>query len=293
VILRSVLFAPANHARHAEKALTGPNDGVILDLEDAVSVGQKPRARMAARDLVQNRIEGGPVVFVRINALNTPFAYDDLREVVVLGLDGIVLPKVESASQVQTVDWMLQQMERERDMRPGSISIVPIVETALGLSRIEEIAAAPRVRRVSFGAGDFTLDTAMRWSPGNEGVLWGRIRVVIASRAAGLDAPLDTVFPDLADREGFTRDAEMGKKLGFQGKSCIHPSQVEMANRIFSPSAEEVEEARCLVEAFEHALAEGSASIQVAGQFVDYPVAERARRIVDLAERVKVREAVA
>lgn len=293
MILRSVLFAPANHARHAEKALTGPNDGVILDLEDAVSVDQKPRARMAARDLVQNRIEGGPVVFIRVNALSTPFAYDDLRAVVAAGLDGIVLPKVESASQVTTVDWMLEQMERERGVQPGSISIVPIVETALGLSRIEEIVAAPRVRRVSFGAGDFTLDTAMSWSLGNEGVLWGRIRVVIASRAAGLDAPLDTVFPDLADREGFTHDAEMGKKLGFQGKACIHPSQVELANRIFTPSTEEVEQARGLVEAFEQALAEGSASIQVAGQFVDYPVAERARRIVDLAERVKVREAVA
>ena len=293
MILRSVLFAPANHARHAEKALTGPNDGVILDLEDAVSVDQKPRARMAARDLVQNRIEGGPVVFIRVNALSTSFAYDDLRAVVAAGLDGIVLPKVESASQVTTVDWMLEQMERERDVQPGSISIVPIVETALGLSRIEEIVAAPRVRRVSFGAGDFTLDTAMSWSLGNEGVLWGRIRVVIASRAAGLDAPLDTVFPDLADREGFIHDAEMGKKLGFQGKACIHPSQVELANRIFTPSTEEVEQARGLVEAFEQALAEGSASIQVAGQFVDYPVAERARRIVNLFERVKVREAVA
>lgn len=291
MILRSMLFAPANHARHAEKALNGANDAVILDLEDAVSVDQKPRARAAARDLVRNRPRGGPAAFVRINALTTPFAYDDLKEVVAPGLDGIVVPKIESAVQVMTVDWLLQQIERERGLALGSMQVVPIVETAAGLSHIDEIAAAPRVRRVSFGAGDFTLDTGMAWSTGNEGVLWGRIRIVIASRTAGLEAPVDTVFPDLADIAGFTREAEVGKRLGFQGKTCIHPSQVEIANRIFTPSEEEVERATRVVAAFESALAGGSASIQVDGQFVDYPVAEQARRVVDRAARVKVREA--
>jgi citrate lyase subunit beta/citryl-CoA lyase len=281
--LRSLLFAPANHARHAEKALSGSADGAILDLEDAVAVVEKPAARNAARKLLESRTATYPQAYVRINALSTPFAYDDLHAVVCAGLDGIVVPKIETPEQVAIVDWLLGQLERERAIPAGSIEIVPIIETAAGLLRAQHIAAAsPRLKRLSFGAGDFSLDTNMTWTLGHEGLLWARIQMVIISRAARLTPPLDTVFADLADMEGLAAEAAQAKRLGFGGKTCIHPKQVEIVNVTFTPSAEEVAQAQRIVEAFEQAVASGTASLQVAGQFVDYPVAEKARRIVEL-----------
>ena len=288
--LRSLLFAPANHARHAEKALSGSADGAILDLEDAVAVSEKPAARAAARQLLENRAVHYPCAYVRINALSTPFAYADLHAVVCAGLDGLVVPKVEAPEQIAIVDWLLSQLERERAIPAESIEIVPIIETAAGLLRAQQIAAAsPRLKRLSFGAGDFSLDTNMAWTFGHEGLLWARIQMVIISRAAGLAPPLDTVFADLADMEGLAAEAAQAKRLGFGGKTCIHPKQVELVNAVFTPKAEEVEQAQRIIDAFEQAVASGIASLQVAGQFVDYPVAEKARRIVELSASLERR----
>ncbi|MFZ0215686.1 MAG: CoA ester lyase [Candidatus Dormiibacterota bacterium] len=288
MILRSTLFAPANHRRHAEKAVANAADAAILDLEDAVSIAEKPAAREAARELLARSRPPGTVVFVRINGLEGPFAYDDLRAVVGPGLDGIVVPKIESGSQLAIVDWLLRQLERERGLRASSIDLLPIVETARGLTAVDEIAAASaRVRRLNFGAGDFTLDTGMTWTPGNPALLWAKVRVIVASRSAGLERPLDTVYPDLRDAAGFEREAVEAKQLGFQGKACIHPSQVEIVHRIFTPSAEEVARAREVTSAFERAVAGGSASIQLDGQFIDYPIAERARRVIQIAEGLR------
>jgi citrate lyase subunit beta/citryl-CoA lyase len=168
--------------------------------------------------------------------------------------------------------------------------MTPIIETALGLARIAEIAtASARVTRLNFGAGDFSLDTNMTWTAGHEGILWARTQVVVASRAAGLEPPLDTVYARLDDAEGFRREAEQALRLGFQGKACIHPSQVVIANDVFSPSASEVERAREIVAAFESAEAAGVASIRLGGQFIDYPVAARARRTLDVAARIAQR----
>lgn len=288
---RSLLFAPADHERHARKALTGAADGAILDLEDAVEVNQKPLAREAVVELLREAPHRRPACFVRVNGLRTPFAYDDLVAVARPGVDGVMLPKVESASDVQIADWLLLQMERERGLEPRSIQLLPIVETALGVTRMAEIAAAsPRVRRLNFGAGDFTLDTNMPWLPGNAAVQACKVQMIVVSRAAGLDAPLDTVYPDLSDLEGLRAEAEAAKQLGFQGKACIHPAQVEVVNEIFTPSAAELERARRVLAAFESATAAGRASINVGGEFVDYPVAERARRVVELAARMSGEE---
>lgn len=290
MMLRSTLFAPATHARHVEKALAGDADGVILDLEDAIAIAEKGEARQAARRALTVRGAGGPRVYVRVNGLTTPFAYDDLRAVITPGLDGVILPKAESASQLATLDWLLTQLERAAGLPEGGIEVTPIVETALGLARIAEIAtASARVTRLNFGAGDFSLDTNMTWTAGHEGILWARTQVVIASRAAGLEPPLDTVYAQLDDTEGFRREAEQALRLGFQGKACIHPSQVVIANEVFSPSANEVERAREIVAAFESAEAAGVASIRLGGQFIDYPVAARARRTLDVAARIAER----
>lgn len=296
MVLRSVLFAPANHARHVEKALAGEADGVILDIEDAVAIPEKPAARRDARAalgaLAGHTRGQGPVAFVRVNALTTPFAYDDLCAVVGPGLDGVILPKCDTAAQLATADWLLTQLERAAGLPEGSVEIMPIIETALGVTNLAEIArASRRVRRLNFGAGDFSLDTNMTWTAGHEGILWARTQVVIASRAAGLEAPLDTVYARLDDTDGLLRETEQARRLGFQGKACIHPRQVEVVNGVFSPSEAEVSQARRLVDAFDRAEAAGVASIQLDGQFIDYPVAARAQRTLDLAEQVARRGA--
>lgn len=290
--LRSLLFAPANHARHVEKALMGTADGVILDLEDAVAIAEKPAARPAARQaLASRRAASGQLAYVRVNALTTPFTYDDLHAVVGTGLDGIILPKTESAAQLATVDWLLTQLERASGLAEGAIEVMPIIETAAGVAHLPEIASAsPRVRRLNFGAGDFSLDTNMTWTAGHEGILWARIQVVIASRAAGLEAPLDTVYSQITDDVGLRMEADQAKRLGFQGKACIHPRQVDIVNSVFSPSADDITQARVIVDAFAEAEARGVASLRVGGQFIDYPVAARAQRTLDLAEQIARRE---
>ena len=288
-VLRTLLFAPANHPRHVEKALSGAADGAILDIEDAVAIAEKPAARLAARRVLETRgIVAGPKAYVRVNALTTPFAYDDICAIVGPGLDGIILPKTESAAQLITVDWLLHQLERAQGLPAGGIDLMPIVETAAGLARLREIASAtPRVRRLNFGAGDFSLDTGMTWTAGHEGILWARIQVVIESRAAGLEPPLDTVFAFLDDTEGLAREADQAKRLGFQGKACIHPKQVDVVNDIFTPTADEMAHAQRIVTAFDQAEAEGVASLRVGGLFIDYPVAERARRTLEIAASIE------
>lgn len=296
--LRSLLFAPATASRHVEKALAGAADGVIIDLEDAIAIAEKPQARLAAREALGRRAGSpatgaSPQVYVRVNGLTTPFAYDDLRAVVGPGLDGIVLPKTESAAQMATVDWLLTQLERATGLAAGAIEVMSIIETAAGVAHMAEIAAAGRetgrARRLNFGAGDFSLDTNMTWIVGHEGLLWARAQLVIASRAAGLEAPLDTVYAQLHDDDGLRVEAEQARRLGFQGKACIHPRQVEIVNAAFSPSAEEVTQARAIVDAFAEAEAQGVASLRVGGQFIDYPVAARARRTLDLAAQIEQR----
>lgn len=287
-LLRSLLFAPASHERHASKALISRADAAILDLEDSVAMDSKSAARAAVEKLLLGRAEQRPLAFVRINGMATPQAYPDLLAVVRPGLDAIVVPKVESAQQVASLGWLLDQLEQERGVTPGSVAILPIVETARGVAAATEIAAAsPRVWTLNFGIGDFAVDTGMRPYTGHPGVAVARTLVVLACRVAGVDAPIDTAHLDLDGSESLAAEAEEARRLGFQGKACIHPDQIAVVLRAFSPTPEEVARARCVVEAFDRAVGLGNASIRVGADFVDYPVAERARRLLELAARAE------
>jgi citrate lyase subunit beta/citryl-CoA lyase len=279
VALRSFLFAPGNHARRVEKALTLPADAVILDLEDAVAISEKP----ATRELVVAAF-GHPRhgrLYVRVNAYTTEWCYADIVTIARSGLDGIILPKVETPNQLQSVDWLLSNLECERGLPVGGIDLVPIIETALGMSNIGAIAGSgSRTKRLAFGAGDYTLDLGMVWSRDEVELLPARSAVVIASRAAGIEPPLDTVWADLRDAEGFARSAAYAAALGFQGKMCIHPDQIAVTNTAFSPSEQQLSWATRVVAAFEEAEAKGLASIQLDGQFIDYPIVQRARQVI-------------
>lgn len=281
---RSLLFAPGNHPRRVEKALTLAADGVILDLEDAVAVAEKAATRHVVVKALSAPRTGK--LFVRVNGLTTDWSYGDLASVVRPGLDGIVLPKVEHAHELHTAAWMITALERENGCEPGSIDLIPIIETALGISNLASICrAGTRARRLAFGAGDFTLDMGMVWTRSESELLSYRAACVMESRAAGLEPPLDTVWADLRDPEGFIASARHAAALGFQGKMCIHPDQISGANAAFSPDGATLARAQRIVEAFEKAEAEGLASIQLDGQFIDYPIVERARRLLEQGGR--------
>ena len=287
--LRSLLFAPGNHHRRVEKAMSLDADAVILDLEDAVATAEKPAARAVVAAALERPRSG--LLYVRINAVETEFCYGDLVTVVRPGLDGIVLPKVESATSLATIDWLLAQLERDRGLPRGGTDLIPIVETALGIQQIATIlAAGTRVRRIAFGAGDYTLDVNMTWSRNETELAHARTAIVTASRASGIDAPLDTVWVDLNDPEGFEASVRTAMAYGFQGKMCIHPNQLAVVNRVFTPSDAEIAFAERVTTAFSRAEAGGSAAIQVDGKFVDYPIVYRAQRVLQKVAAVRARE---
>jgi citrate lyase subunit beta/citryl-CoA lyase len=295
-VLRSFLFAPGNHARRVEKALTLGADAVILDLEDAVAVAEKAGTRkLVVEALSRPRSCKG---YVRVNAIGTPWCLRDLMEVVVPGVDGIVLPKVESAADLRTVDWLIANLERERGLPPGGIDLMPIIETAAAFSRLDRIFGARslkdypgawRVKRVAFGAADFTSDVGMTWTLGEEELAGLRVQLVVASRAAGIEPPIDTVWVHLKDAAGLRASVERSLRLGFQGRLCIHPDQVTLVNEVFTPSPEEAARAQKVVDAFRQAEASGLASIQVDGTFVDYPVYHRALRVLATLAAIRAR----
>lgn len=291
-LFRTLLFAPGNHARRVEKVFTVGADGVILDLEDAVAVAEKPGTRKLIVAALQRPRRCR--AYVRVNAMDTPFCYADLVEVVGPGLDGIILPKVESASALLAADWLLEQLERERGLPRRSIDMIPIIETARGIANLSQImGAGSRVRRCSFGAGDFTFDANVVWTRDEAELAHARAEMVIHSRANGLEAPLDSVWVDLQDAEGLEASARAVKRMGFQGKTCIHPNQIPVVNTVFSPTAEELAFARKVVAAFEAAEAAGSAAFQIDGKFVDYPIVYRAQRIVKEQEAIDAAAAAA
>ena len=286
-MLRTFLFAPGNHPRRVEKALSLGADAVILDLEDAVAVAEKVATRKTIVEaLSKPRTCKG---YVRVNAIGTQWCLGDVTEVVRPGVDGIVLPKVESAADLRTIDWLITNLERERGLPPGGIDLMPIIETAAGFSRLDRIFGARslkdyggpwRVKRMTFGAADFTNDVGMTWTAGEEELTPLRINLVVASRAAGIEPPVDTVWVNLKDAAGMRASVERSLRLGFQGRMCIHPDQVKVVNEVFTPSAEEGARAQKIVDAFRAAESSGVASIQVDGAFVDYPVFHRAERIL-------------
>ena len=297
-VLRTFLFAPGNHARRVEKAFTLGSDAVILDLEDAVAISAKVATRQIVADAlsVPRQCRG----YVRVNAIDTQWCLGDLMAVVQPGVDGIVLPKVESAADLRTIDWLIGNLERERGLPVGGIDLMPIIETGVGFSRLDRILAARtlkddsapwRVKRISFGAGDFTNDVGMTWTPGEEELSELRVRMIVASRAAGLEPPIDTVWIHLQDADALRRSVERSLRMGFQGRLCIHPDQVAVVNEIFTPTAAAVERAERVVKAFREAEAAGLAAIQVDGVFVDYPIVYRAQRILATHAAIRARDA--
>jgi citrate lyase subunit beta / citryl-CoA lyase len=287
--IRTALFVPATRPDRVDKALAAGADVVIIDLEDAVAQALKTEARVSARQKVIEH--ASPKLIVRVNALDSGHNRQDLESVVDAALTSIILPKVESSEDIREIHERLLSCERNCGMPPGTLGVVALIESASGVQNAFRILSEPiqpaRPLLAAFGAADYSLDMGINVSRDGTELHYPRSRIAVASRAAGKEPPIDTPFMmDLKDLDGLRTDARRAKQLGFQGKLCIHPSQIGPCNEIFSPTAEEILHARRVVEAFEKSEAEGIGALQIDGKFIDYPVVEQARRIIRLGGAV-------
>jgi citrate lyase subunit beta/citryl-CoA lyase len=288
-LIRTALVVPGNRPDRVDKAVATEADRVIIDLEDAVAVSQKVETRALVRDRIIAHKDRG--VLVRVNGLEADFITGDLEAIVVNELGGLVLPKTENSHQVGKIHRLLVDREKKQGLQAGSTAVILLTESALGVQNIFQISsAATELNReflIALGAADYALDMGIEITKDGGELMYPRSRIAVACRAAGIAPPLDTPFMiDLKDIEALKDDAARAKQLGFQGKLCIHPNQIQPVHVIFTPTAEEISFARRVVEAFEAEEAGGAAAIQVDGKFVDYPVVERSRRILRLASRI-------
>ena len=284
--IRSALFVPGNQPDRVDKAVATVADRVVIDLEDAVAVSQKKETRALVRDKII--VHKDRRVLIRVNGLETDFIMGDLEAIVVNELGGLMLPKSENNHQIGKIHQLLVDFEKKQGLSAGNTAVILLVESALGVQNIFQItSAATELNReflIALGAADYALDMGIEITKDGRELIYPRARIAVACRAAGIAPPLDTPFMiDLKDIEALKDDAARAKQLGFQGKLCIHPNQIEPVHVIFTPTAGEISFARRVVDAFDAAEAEGSAAILVDGKFVDYPVVERARRILQLA----------
>ncbi|WP_069268788.1 HpcH/HpaI aldolase/citrate lyase family protein [Paraburkholderia nodosa] len=268
--MRSFLFVPGSKPERFAKALAAGADAVIVDLEDAVADADKASARAHVADAARTFVAAPVRVLLRINGAGTQWFEDDLSLAALDGIDGIVLPKAENSAALSAVATATQK------------PIWPIIESAEGVWNALEVARMPGVERLIFGSVDFELDLDCDGSW--DALLHARSRIVLASRVAGIQSPVDGVTVAINDEQQLAEDSSKARSLGFGGKLCIHPRQVEAVNAAFSPSADEIAKARRIVEAYERA--EGGA-VSMDGRMVDLPVLLKARRIVGLSEKTE------
>ena len=285
-LLRTLLFIPGNRERMIEKAKALRPDAVIFDLEDAVPTAEKESARRMVADVLATGGFGTVRTFVRVNATTTPLLPADLDAVVSPGLFGIVLPKVEYPEEVEQVHLMLQEREDRLGLAPGHTRILPIIETVRGVLSLSRIAGChERLLGLSFGAEDFATDLEVARSKEGIEILYPRVQVALYARLTN-GVAIDTVFVDVKDEAGLVKDAEMARQLGFKGKYVLHPRQIEVVNRVFTPSEDEIEYARRIVAAYEEAEARGEASVALDGKMIDIPVVERARALLAISQQL-------
>lgn len=280
---RSMIFTPGDRLDMIEKAGRSGTDAVIVDLEDSVSLDRKPIARENLTDL-----PGSPVpYYVRTNAVETGMLWDDVAAAASAGVAGIILPKAESPRVISQIDGALNVLERMHGAT-APMTVIPLIESALGVRLTYDMAiAGERVDCIMFGGGeqgDLVADLGVEWTPEGTGLMQARSQVLLSSRAAGVQFPMEAVFMDFRNLDALRVECELARTLGYVGKVAIHPAQVPVINEVFTPPADVVEYQRKVLAAFEQAEAEGKASIAVDGKMVDYAVARVARTIIARAD---------
>lgn len=285
---RSVLYMPGANTRALEKARTLPADALIFDLEDAVAPEAKEAARTNVVLAAESRAYGKREIVIRCNGLGTPWGEADIEAIAQSGADAILVPKVESATQVTHVVSLLDTAGA-----PTTMAVWAMMETPKGILRAEEIAGShPRLALFVMGTNDLVKDMRARHTPMRLPMITALGIGMLAARAHGL-AILDGVYNDIQDSEGFRAVCQQGLEIGFDGKTLIHPSQVEPCNEIFAPSAAELEVAGKIVAAFKAAQAEGKGVVTVDGRMIENLHVEQAERALALASAIQELQAAA
>ncbi|MDH3499273.1 MAG: CoA ester lyase [Acidimicrobiia bacterium] len=288
-MVRSLLSVPGNQPRMLEKAPGYDADALILDLEDSVPADRKAEARAMTAEFISSGA-GGAMTYVRVNSPESGLLEDDLAAVVTRGLAGIQCPKTDSPEAIVAIDAKLSHLERERGLEPGSVEIIAGIESVAGVYHCYDIlSAAARVGSCVVGVaenGDLQRDVGYAHSESGVESLYIRSKVILEARHAGITNALDGTFSAINDMERFEAEAAQARGLGYRGKKLIHPKQIESTNRIFMPSAQEIDFHERVLAALAAAEAEGKAATTVDGLMVDIAMAVNARRVLSWASRI-------
>jgi citrate lyase subunit beta/citryl-CoA lyase len=284
-----MLFLPGSNAGMLSTAFVYKPDSVMFDLEDAVSLREKDTARLLVFHALQLSVYREVETVVRINPLSTPFGLADLEAVVRAGVDVVRLPKTEGAQDVHALEAEVLRIERGCGRPEGSTRLMAAVESASGVVNAPEIArASPRMIGIALAGFDYVMDMQTERGDGTE-LFYARCAVLHAARAARIDA-FDVVFPDVNDEEGFLKEVELIKRLGFTGKSLVNPRQIELLHNAYAPTEEEVEHAHRVVAAALDGERKGLGVVSLNGKMIDPPIIENARRVLQRAEASGVRK---
>jgi len=289
-VWRSMLYVPATSEKFIEKAHERGADAIKIDLEDAVALAEKPRARTLVRSAAKTVARGGADVLVRINR-PLRMAVDDLEASVWPEVHGLVLPKVESADHIGFLAEIITELEDERDMQRGHIKLMVLIETPRGYSNVRDIAnSSERLSAIALGQEDFSAEMGMV-EPEGMSLLSYYQTVQVAAREAGI---LPIGYPgsiaEFTDLELFKSNALIARKLGFDGGACIHPKQVPILNEAFTPTDDEIDRSERMVAAYDAAMAAGDGAVAFEGKMIDVPVVARAERILSIRDRIKAKE---
>jgi len=279
---RTWLYVPGSAGDRLQRAGERGADALIVDLEDAVAPAEKESARAA----VAAWLAGAPVtpsaLWVRVNS--GQLGLGDAAAVVAPNLAGVFAPKVESRDELEALDAVLHAAESRAGLTAGQIGVCPLIESATGLEALRDIVRAPRVCQLQIGEIDLAADLGLQPQPGGFELLAIRSQVVVASRAAGLPAPMGAVSPNFRDVDAFRADSQLLQRLGFWGRACIHPAQLPIVHELCAPSAAEVEAAREVLRLFDEALARGQgAALDAEGRMLDEATVRAARHVLELA----------
>lgn len=277
-----MLFMPGNNPGMLQSATVFGADSIILDLEDAVSISEKDSARILVRDAIKNLDYSSVEVIVRINAITTEFALEDIDVIGKVKPDGLMIPKA-TEKDMEMVDAILTSIEEKKCFPKNCIKLIPIVESAYGLENVYKIIkSSKRTVAVLLGGEDLTADMGIkRTKEGNE-IFYARNKVAVACKASRVDC-VDTPFTDVNDKEGLIKDTILAKSLGVTGKAAINPRQVNDINEVFAPSIEEIRYAKRVLKGVEEAEKEGKGVFAIDGKMVDAPVINRAKTVMEIA----------
>jgi len=280
-LFRSLVFVPGNNSRFLEKAKSLAADIVCFDLEDSVPDKEKKKARVLIKNTLKQRSKYSPDVFVRTNSPESGLVSADLKEIVQKGIDGIVIPKVNSAKELKKIEKTISSLEKKRKIK--GIRLMPSIESALGVMNCYEIASSSkRIVALVLGIFDLLNDMGIEYTKGNPpGAKYSRYKVPVAVTAAGIVA-IDGIWQDLKDKNGFTKDCEIGRSLGYVGKSVIHPDQIQIVHKIFHPNKAEIEWAKKVCSVYEELTKKGKGATVVEGKMIDEVHYKRAKALLEI-----------